>query len=306
VAVMARPPRRRIRLPRFILAVPSMVWYFGFFVVPLLVIVLYSFGYKPAADAASSIGLDRLSFDNYSNTFSDTFNRTFIATIRVAVTGTLLCLLVGFPLAYFLATRTSPRYRGVLLGLVIVPFWTSFLLRTFAWRILLAANGPASSFLQSIGVLGEPLRVLDTRGAVQLGVLYNYLPLMIFPLFVALDRLDPALREASKDLGANRIGTFFQVTLPLVMPGVVAGLLLVFIPLAGEYVTPAVLGGAKGLMAGGLVASQFLAALNWALGSAMAVVLILLILAVIAVFGAAGLIVRRMVRRNRRVEMATE
>lgn len=303
MAVMASTARRKRRLPRFIMALPSMVWYVGFFVVPLLVIVLYSFGYKPAADAASSIGLDRLSFDNYSSTFSDTFNRTFIATIRIAVTGTLLCLLVGFPLAYFLATRTSPRYRGVLLGLVIVPFWTSFLLRTFAWRILLAANGPASTFLQSIGVLGEPLRVLDTRGAVQLGVLYNYLPLMIFPLFVALDRLDPALREASKDLGANRIATFIQVTLPLVMPGVVAGLLLVFIPLAGEYVTPAVLGGAKGLMAGGLVASQFLAALNWALGSAMAVVLIIMILAVIAVFGAAGLIVRTVVRRNRMVEV---
>ncbi len=193
----------------------------------------------------------------------------------------------------------------MLLGLVIVPFWTSFLLRTFAWRILLAGNGPASNFLQSIGLLDEPLRVLDTRGAVQLGVLYNYLPLMIFPLFVALDRLDPALREASKDLGANRIATFIQVTLPLVMPGIVAGLLLVFIPLAGEYVTPAVLGGAKGLMAGGLVASQFLAALNWALGSAMAVVLILLILAVIGVFGGAGLIVRTIVRRNRQVDVVT-
>ena len=305
LAVVAQPGKRSLRLPRITLALPSLVWYLLFFVVPLIVIVVYSFGYKPPSTAASSIGLDRLSFDNYTNTFSDTFNRTFIATIRIAVIGTLLCLLVGFPLAYFLATRTSPKWRGVLLGLVIVPFWTSFLLRTFAWRILLAANGPASEALQSIGWLDQPLRVLDTRGAVQLGVLYNYLPLMIFPLFVALDRMDPALREASKDLGANRIATFIQVTLPLVMPGVVAGLLLVFIPLAGEYVTPAVLGGAKGLMAGGLVASQFLAALNWALGSAMAVVLILLILAVIAVFGAAGLIVRTLVRRNRQVEVAT-
>ena len=305
MAVVAQPGRRGLRLPRITLALPSLVWYFVFFVVPLIVIVVYSFGYKPPSTASSSIGLDRLSFDNYANTFSDTFNRTFIATIRIAVTGTVLCLLVGFPLAYFLATRTSPRWRGVLLGLVIVPFWTSFLLRTFAWRILLSANGPASTFLQSICILGEPLRVLDTRGAVQLGVLYNYLPLMIFPLFVALDRLDPALREASKDLGADRVRTFIQITLPLVMPGVVAGLLLVFIPLAGEYVTPAVLGGAKGLMAGGLVASQFLEALNWALGSAMAVVLILLILAVIGVFGIAGLLVKNAVRRNRRVEEVT-
>ncbi len=300
---IAPRPRRR-RLPRFALALPAWVWYGAFFIVPLMVIVVYSFGYKPPVESASSIGLDRLSLDNYANTFSDTFNRVFIATIRVAMVGTLLCLLVGFPLAYFLATRTSPRRRGVLLALVIIPFWTSFLLRTFAWRILLAGNGPVSKALQQVGFIGEPLALLDTRGAVQLGVLYNYLPLMIFPLFVALDRLDPALREASKDLGADRVRTFFQVTLPLVMPGVVAGLLLVFIPLAGEYVTPAILGGARGLMAGGLVASQFLAALNWSLGSAMAVVLVLLILVVITVFGAVGLLARSLIRRRRRVLLA--
>jgi spermidine/putrescine transport system permease protein len=212
-------------------------------------------------------------------------------------------LLIGFPIAYFLATRASARFKGVLLGLVIVPFWTSFLLRTFAWRILLAANGALSTFLQDVGLISGPIRVLDTRGAVQLGVVYNYLPLMIFPLFVALDRLDPALREASKDLGANRVRTFFQVTLPLAMPGVISGLLLVFIPLAGEYVTPAVLGGAKGLMAGGLVASQFLEALNWSLGSAMAVVLILMILAAILVFGIIGLVLTRVIRSRRRIEL---
>jgi spermidine/putrescine transport system permease protein len=304
LAIAAEHPARvRLRLPRFTLALPAWIWYLTFFVVPLLVIIWYSFGYKPPVASGRTIGLDRLSFDNYANTFSATFNQTFAATIRIATIGTLLCLLVGFPLAYFLATRTSPRFRGVLLGLVIVPFWTSFLLRTFAWRILLAGNGPLSTLLQDVGLLGGPLRVLDTRGAVQLGVLYNYLPLMIFPLFVALDRLDPALREASKDLGANRVRTFLQVTLPLVMPGVVAGLLLVFIPLAGEYVTPTILGGAKGLMAGGLVASQFLEALNWSLGSAMAVVLILLILAVIAVFAVVGLIARALIRGRRRVEL---
>ena len=285
------------------MAIPAWVWYVVFFVLPILVIVLYSFGYKPPVGSQSSIGLDRLSFENYTNIFSPTFRLTFVATMRVAIIGTLLCLAVGFPLAYFLATKTSPRFRGILLGLVIIPFWTSFLLRTFAWRILLAANGPLSSWLQDVGLINGPFAILDTRGAVQLGVLYNYLPLMVFPLFVALDRLDPALREASKDLGANRLKTFFQVTVPLAMPGIVSGLLLVFIPLAGEYVTPSVLGGAKGLMAGGLVASQFLEALNWALGSAMAVVLVLLILAAVAVFGTVGWIAARLIKRRRRVEV---
>jgi spermidine/putrescine transport system permease protein len=286
------------------MALPAWAWYLFFFVAPLIVIVIYSFGYKPPlATSQSSIGLDRLSFDNYSRIFSPAFFVTFWVTMRVAVIGTALCLLIGFPIAYFLATRASARFKGVLLGLVIVPFWTSFLLRTFAWRILLAANGPLSTFLQDVGLISGPLRVLDTRGAVQLGVVYNYLPLMIFPLFVALDRLDPALREASKDLGADRLRTFLQVTLPLAMPGVISGLLLVFIPLAGEYVTPTVLGGAKGLMAGGLVASQFLEALNWALGSAMAVVLILMILAAILVFGIIGLVLTRVIRSRRRIEL---
>src|SRR6185436_10609764 len=172
---------------------------------------------------------------------------------------------------------------GVLLGLTIVPFWTNFLVRTLGSLILLQSKGPLSGILQDLHLISNPLDVLDTKSAVQLGVIYNYLPLMIFPLFVALDRLDPALREASKDLGANRWRTFRQVTLPLAMPGVVAGLLLVFIPLTGDYITASVLGGAKGNMAGALVATQFLAAQNWALGSAMAVMLIFVILGTIAI-----------------------
>ena len=202
----------------------------------------------------------------------------------LAASGTILCLLIGFPFAYWLAVKVPPRWRGLLLGLMIVPFWTNFLVRTLGWLILLQPNGPLSTLLQDLHLIGGPLDVLDTREAVQLGVVYNYLPLMIFPLFVALDRLDPALREASKDLGASRWKTFRQVTLPLAMPGVVAGLLLVFIPLTGDYITAAVLGGAKGNMVGALVASQFTTAQNWALGSAMAVILILMILGSVAVF----------------------
>ena len=208
----------------------------------------YSFGYKP--DIFHPIATDKLSFATYREAFSSTFLHVFSQTLQISILGTILCFLIGFPFAYWLATRVSPRWRGVLLGLVIVPFFVNFLVRTIGWLILLSPNGPVSSLLQRWGLRNEPLHLLQTRSAVQLGVVYNYLALMILPLFVALDRLDPAMREASKDLGASRWKTFRQVTLPLAAPGIVAGLLLVFIPLTGDYITALVLGGAKGNMAG--------------------------------------------------------
>ena len=299
VGAGAERPRRRA--PRFVLAIPAWLLFFFFFAVPVLFIFWYSFGYKP--DIYRTIATDRLSFDRYVESFSDTFRTVFSGTLQISVVGTILCLLIAFPFAYWLAVKVPPRWRGLLLGLTIIPFWTNFLVRTLGWLILLQPNGALSGLLQDLGVIGSPLDVLDTREAVQLGVVYNYLPLMIFPLFVALDRLDPALREASKDLGANRWDTFRQVTLPLAFPGVAAGLLLVFIPLTGDYITAAVLGGAKGNMVGALVASQFNTAQNWALGSAMAVILILMILGSVAVFAMVGLIVRALIRRHRRVEI---
>jgi spermidine/putrescine transport system permease protein len=275
-----------------------------FFAVPVLFIFYYSLGYKP--DIFHSIATDHLSFDRYTDSFSGTFRSVFSGTLRISLIGTTLCLLIAFPFAYWLAVRVPPRWRGVLLGLTIVPFWTNFLVRTLGWLILLQSKGPLSGILQDLHLISNPLDVLDTKSAVQLGVIYNYLPLMIFPLFVALDRLDPALREASKDLGANRWRTFRQVTLPLAMPGVVAGLLLVFIPLTGDYITASVLGGAKGNMVGALVASQFNTAQDWALGSAMAVILIFMILGSVLFFAAIGLIARTVIRRLRRVDLAME
>lgn len=304
-AQRAAPVRRRLRAPRFLLAIPAWCWYLGFFVVPLVFIIVYSFGYKPdVVTATSSIGLDRLSLDNYRTAFDETFRLTFRNTLRVALLGTFLCLVIAFPFAYFLATKVSSRWRGVLLGLVIIPFWTSFLIRTLAWTIILSPSGLVSTTLQDWGLRDTPLQFLATRGAVQLGVVYNYLPLMIFPLFVALDRLDPALREASKDLGAGRVRTFLQVTLPLASPGIVAGTLLVFIPLAGDYITAQVLGGAKGTMVGSLVASQFLEKQDWALGSAMAVVLILAIVATIVAATLVVLVLRGVLRTRRSVDVA--
>jgi spermidine/putrescine transport system permease protein len=298
------PRRRRLHTPKFALAMPSWIWYLGFFVVPVMVIIWYSFGYKPPVNSGQGpIGTDHLSLQNYRDALSDTFFKTFQNTFRVAVIGTGLCLLIGFPVAYFIAVKLPAKWRGLMLALVIVPFWTSFLIRTIAWRIVLAPEGFFSHWLQTMGLRHTPIRFLDTREAVQLGVVYNYLPLMIFPVFVALDRLDSALREASKDLGANRLKTFTQVTLPLAMPGVIAGLLLVFIPLAGDYITASVLGGAKGNMAGALVASQFLAAQNWALGSAMAVLLIFVILGTIAIAAIVALLIRAILRKARGIDI---
>ena len=295
------PGRPRRRAPRFTLAIPAWLFFLLFFAIPVLLIVWYSFGYKP--DIFQVIATDHLSFDRYTESFSATFRDVFSGTLRISITGTILCLLIGFPFAYWLAVRVSPKWRGLLLGLVIVPFWTNFLVRTIGWRILLAPEGPVSGILKAIGIRDAPLAVLDTRFAVQLGVVYNYLPLMILPLFVALDRLEPALREASKDLGASRWKTLRQVTIPLAMPGIVAGMLLVFIPLTGDYITAAVLGGAKGNMVGRMVADQFLVAQNWALGSAMAMVLIAMILLTVGLFALIGLGARALIQRNRRVSL---
>jgi spermidine/putrescine transport system permease protein len=292
---------RKIRGPRFALALPAWIWFVFFFTLPVLWIVYYSFGYKP--NIFHPIATDKLSFDTYRRAFSSTFLHVFSQTLQISIIGTTLCFLIGFPFAYWLATRVSARWRGVLLGLVIVPFFVNFLVRTIGWLILLSPGGPVSSLLQNLGLRSEPIHLLQTRGAVQLGVVYNYLALMIFPLFVALDRLDPAMREASKDLGASRWGTFRQVTLPLAMPGIVAGLLLVFIPLSGDYITALVLGGAKGNMAGALVASQFTVAQNWALGAAQAVILIAMIMGTVLVFALVALAVRAIARASRKISV---
>ena len=292
---------RRIRAPRFAMALPAWIWFVFFFTLPVLWIVYYSFGYKP--DIFHPIATDKLSFDTYHEAFSSTFLHVFSQTLQISILGTALCFLIGFPFAYWLATRVSPRWRGVLLGLVVVPFFVNFLVRTIGWFILLSPNGPVSSLLQRSGIRSEPLHLLETRGAVQLGVVYNYLALMILPLFVTLDRLDPAMREASKDLGASRWKTFRQVTLPLSAPGIVAGLLLVFIPLTGDYITALVLGGAKGNMAGVMVASQFTIAQNWALGAAQAVILIAMIMGTVAVFAVIALAIRTIARANRKITL---
>ncbi|MGA8046120.1 MAG: ABC transporter permease [Dermatophilaceae bacterium] len=288
--------------PRFLLAVPAWAWLVAFFILPVSTVVYFSFGYKPGIFGTHAT--DVLSLDRYREALSPTFFTTFTSTLRVGILGTLICLVIAIPMAYWMAVKVSPGRRAFLLALVIVPFWTNFLVRTIGWQVILAPEGWLSGLLQSIGLRDGPLAILYTRPAVLLGVVYNYLPLMILPLFVAFDRVGPALREASKDLGANRWRTFTQVTLPMARPGIAAGILLVFIPLMGDYITATVLGGARGTMVGQLVASQFQTAQNWALGSAMAVLLILVIAATVLVGAAIAYLVTWPLVRRRRLRLA--
>ncbi len=285
------------------LSFPTWAYMMFFFVVPVALVIWYSFGYKP--DIFTTYSMDHLSFDRYHEALSTTFISTFWATLRIAVVGTAICLLIGVPFAYWLAVKVSPRKRNLMLALVLVPFWTNFLVRTLGWQVILSGHGFVSNLWQSIG-LGGAFDILYTRSAVQIGVVYNYLPLMILPLFVSIDRAGRSLREASRDLGADRWRTLFQVTLPLAGPGIASGCLLVFVPLMGDYITASVLGGAHGTMVAMLVASQFQDAANWALGAAMAVVLMIFILVTVVIAAVITLLVRRLIARRLDVRMPDE
>ena len=277
--------RRRLRAPKGLGALPISVWILLFFILPFGLVVWYSFGYKPGIYVTHAN--DVLSFDRYGQAASPAFFAIFVRTLKIAVTGTVICLAIAFPMAYWMAVKLAPKWRGIVLALILIPYWTNFLVRTIGWQISLSPEGFVSKTLQWAHLTDGPLHVLYTSAAVQLGVVYNYLPLMILPLYVALERLDPKLLEASRDLGGTVWSTFWHVTIPLSMPGVTAGMLLVFVPLMGDYITPTVLGGASGSMVGQMVAAQFQSAQNWALGSAMAVLLMLAIFGTSAVVGAA-------------------
>lgn len=282
-----------------LLAAPGMVWMLLFFAVPILVVVWYSFGQKPGLYGTHDNSV--LSLGRYGEALSGAFLQTFANTLQIAVIGTLICLLISVPFAYWLAVKVPARWRYVVLALVLVPYWTNFLIRTIGWQILLAPEGPVTLFLREAGLVDAAFSMLYTKGAVQLGVVYNYLPLMILPIFVAMERLTPAMREASKDLGAGRWSTFRQITLPLALPGILAGVLLVFIPLMGDYITAQVLGGAKGNMVGQMIAGQFQQGQNWALGSAMSVTLILVTVLTIALVATVGVVCAAVLRARRRL-----
>ncbi len=301
------PRRTRLRAPKFLLAIPSFVWYVFLFIVPVALVIVNSFG-KKIPGTPGKVDLSSPNLERYREVVSGSFRSLLKQTMFTSILGTVLCLTISLPVAYLLAFKVGPKAKTAVLALLMVPFFANFLLRTLAWRIVLQPEGFVSNFLQSGHwfTLGQslrsgPIEILDTRTAVQIAIVYNYLPLMIFPLWVALDRVELHLREASKDLGANRLRTFTQVTLPLAGPGIVAGLILVFVPLSGDYVTAALLGGAKGNMIGAEVANQYFKAQDAASGSAIAVSLIISILLVLGVLASCFWFMSKLMKRNRAV-----
>jgi spermidine/putrescine transport system permease protein len=247
---------------------PGLFWLTLFFAVPLVVIVFYSF----LTPGPTGNVVWRFTLGNYARLFTESiYLNAYWRSLWIGIATTVVCLLIGYPLALFIVQRT-PRWRGVLLFLVLIPFWTNFLVRTYAWMIILNNNGVLNSLLQSLGFARHSM--LNTTGAVLTGLIYGELPFMVLPLYASLDRFDFTLLEAASDLGANRTRAFLRVMLPLTMPGVAAGSVLVFIPTVGQFVVSDLLGGAKVDLLGNLLQRLFTRANppNWPLGSAMAIV----------------------------------
>lgn len=264
-------------VPPLVLLGPALTWLGIFLVLPLALIFAYSFFQRGAFGQI----VPQLTLQNYSRLFNPTVIKVFFNSLRIASLVTALALLLGYPTAYFI-TQQSTRRKNTLLVLVILPFWTSYLIRTYAWIVLLNREGVFSRLLIALGLSREPISFLYNDTAIFLGLLYGYLPFMVLPLYSSIERLNPELREASFDLGATPLKTFLQVTLPLTIRGVVTGAIFVFVPSLGNFFVPELLGGGQRFMIGNMINNQFLKARDWPYGSAMAfgvmaIVLVLLL-----------------------------
>ncbi len=257
------------------LLAPTSAWFLFMLIMPLIVILVFSFGERAAVGGYAG----GFTLEQYANLPSRL--KAFQNTMVIAPTGTLLSLIVAYPLAYFLAIKVSRQYKLILLVLVIVPFWTSLLVRTYAWIFILGGRG-IPTLLEFIGI--EGVRLINTPGAVLVGIVYGYLPLMVFPIFVSLEKLDKTLLEASSDLGGSPFKTFLQVTLPLSMPGIATGCMLVFILLMGEFLIPAFLGGGKVFFIGNALVDLFLQSRNWPFGAAVSVTLVVIMLITVSLY----------------------
>jgi len=257
------------------LLAPTSMWFLFMLILPLIVILVFSFGERAAVGGYAG----GFTLDQYANLPSRL--KAFQNTMIIAPAGTLLSLLVAYPLAYYLALRVTQRYKLLLLVLVIVPFWTSLLVRTYACIFILGGRG-IPSLLELIGI--EGVRLINTPGAVLIGIVYGYLPLMVFPIFVSLEKLDKTLLEASSDLGGSPFKTFRQITLPLSMPGIATGCMLVFILLMGEFLIPAFLGGGKVYFIGNALVDLFLQSRNWPFGAAVSVTLVAIMLITVSLY----------------------
>ncbi len=254
---------------------PAAAWLFVMLALPLLVVVVFSFGERAAAGGY----VPAFTFAQYANLPARW--AAFKNTLILAPLGTIVALLAAYPLAYYLAIKASPRLRTGLLILVIVPFWTSILIRTYAWIYILGGRG-IPELLEHLGI--DDLRLINTPFAVLVGIVYGYLPLMVFPIYVSLEKFDQRLLEAASDLGSPPWRAFLQVTLPLSIPGVATGSMLVFILLMGEFLIPALLGGGKVFFVGNALVDLFLQSRNWAFGSAVAATLVIVMLVTVTLY----------------------
>ena len=262
-----------------ILLLPATIWLLIFFIIPLIIVLVYSFLERGTYGGVTW----EFTLKNYQRLANDLYLNIFWRSLGLASLTTLICLIIGYPLAFFIAT-SSTRWRNLLLLLVIIPFWTNFLVRTYAWMIILRSEGMINTILQSLNLIQEPLNLLFTPFAVIVGLIYGYLPFMILPLYATIERLNFSLVEAAQDLGANQIRTFFRIILPLTLPGIIAGSILVFIPALGAFITPDILGGAKTVMVGNLIQNQFLQARDWPFGSALSMGLMVLVLIPVMIY----------------------
>ena len=280
----------------FLIGLPY-IWLLALFLIPFLIVVKISLSdtalarppYFPQLDLNEGLAglrafLADLDFENYVFlTTDDLYVKAYASSLWIAFNATLMTLLVGFPIAYGMA-RAASEWRPTLLMLVILPFWTSFLIRVYSWMGILSTEGVLNQFLMWLGVIGEPLKILNTNTAVYIGIVYTYLPFMILPIYSALEKLDSALLEAAEDLGCSRTSAFWLVTIPLSKGGVIAGCFLVFIPTLGEFVIPSLLGGSETLMIGKILWEEFFSNRDWPVASAVAVILLLILIIPIILF----------------------
>lgn len=277
---------------RLVIAVPYF-WLTILFLIPFIIVFKISFSesrmamppYAPLIEwrDGAIVGI-KLYFSNYQFLFTDRlYASAFLYSLEVAAVSTIFCLLIGYPMAYAIA-RATAAWKNLLLMLIVLPFWTSFLLRVYAWIGLLKNNGVINNVLLALGVIHTPLTLMQTDFAVFVGIVYSYLPFMILPLYANLEKHDPTLLEAAADLGARPWRAFMRVTLPLSAPGVMAGSLLVFIPAVGEYVIPSLLGRTDQLMIGRVLSDEFFANRDWPLASSVAILMLLLLVVPIVLF----------------------
>jgi putrescine transport system permease protein len=286
-------PGRRDRLWRSVVIGLPYVWLLLFFLAPFAIVFKISFAdpvmaqppFTPLFDWGAESGKRLLAtLDNYRFLLEDRlYWLSYLKSIKIAAISTLLCLLLGFPMAYAIARAPQP-WRNLLLLLVILPFWTSFLLRVYAWMVMLGKQGLINQLLSQLGLIEAPLQMLYTDGAIYLGIVYTYVPFMILPLYATLEKLDIDLHEAAADLGAKPAQVFRDITIPMAMPGIIAGCLLVFIPALGEFVIPALLGAMDSLMIGRTLYDEFFINQDWPLASAVAVVMLFILVVPIMLF----------------------